>query len=169
MKIQNSRLRQDLSSAQKKIVDLTAGEQASYPDNQDSPPHQEPEPTVITKGASTITTLRAEISELEKQLKDSLRKGENAERDARALKKNNVDAEALDKQLAVERAKNRALVSKLQKALKKGQGKSEEAHSGSREVNDMEVGMTGWPGRHDQQTRQHVKVEDEDMELEDGE
>ena len=69
----------------------------------------------------------------------------------------------------MERAKNRALVSKLQKALKKEQDKSEEVHSGSREVNDMEVGMTGWPGRSGLPTRQRVKVEDEDMELEDGE
>ncbi|KAI4926178.1 hypothetical protein J4E85_006470 [Alternaria conjuncta] len=169
IKIQNSRLRQDLSSAQKKIVDFTAGERASYPDNRDSPPHQEPEPTVITKGASTITALRAEISELEKQLKDALRKGENAERDARAFKKNNVDAEALDKQLSVERAKNRALVSKLQKALRKEQDKSEEAHSGSHQVNDMEIGMTGWPGSRGLPNRQRVKLEDDDMELEDGE
>ncbi|KAI4646276.1 uncharacterized protein J4E78_009197 [Alternaria triticimaculans] len=169
IKIQNSRLRQDLSGAQKKIASLTAGERASYPDNQDSPPHQESEPTVNIKGASTITALRAEISELEKQLKDALRNAENAERDARAFKKNNVDAEALDKQLAVERAKNRALVSKLQKALKKEQDKSEEAHTGSREVNDMEIGMAGWPGSRGLPTRQQVKVEDEDMELEDGE
>ncbi|KAH6870146.1 hypothetical protein BKA58DRAFT_401713 [Alternaria rosae] len=164
--LRNSRIYRELSDARKMIADLRARSQVSAPKKQASPPHQVPESTAISKQASTITALRAEISRLEQQLKEACRDGENAIRDARAFQKNNIDAGALERQLAIEQAKNRAMVSRLQKALRKQQDKSDGAHSGLPQVVEQEVGMTGWPGYAGGQI---VKIEDADMEYEDDE
>lgn len=164
--LQNSQIYRELSDVRKMIADLGARSQVSAPKKQASPPHQVPESTAISKQASTITALSAEISQLEQQLKEACREGENAIRDARAFQKNNIDAEALERQLAIEQAKNGAMVSRLQKALRKEQDRSEEAHTGSHQVVEQEVGMTGWPGYAGGQI---VKIEDADMEYEDDE
>ncbi|KAI4694981.1 uncharacterized protein J4E84_001605 [Alternaria hordeiaustralica] len=166
IEIQNSRLRQELVDAHKTIADTRASLQAIAQKEQLSPPHQEPESVVFTKGVSTTRALRLEISELERRLKEALVEGENAKRDARAFKKNNVDAEALEKQLAVERAKNRALVGKLQKALKSEHNEDNDEQSGSRSFDEKNVGMKGLLEYCGGQTEQHIKVEDEDMDSE---
>ncbi|KAI4675105.1 uncharacterized protein J4E88_008009 [Alternaria novae-zelandiae] len=167
--IQNSRLRQELADARKTITDTRATLRASDQRDQALPLRHEPEPTVMTNGASTITALRAEISDLERQLREACRQGENAIRDARAADNNDSDVDALEEELAREQGKDRAMASKLQKALKKEQDKSEGVHSGSHQVNEQEAAMTGWPGSRGPSIRQRVKVEDEDMKLEDGE
>ncbi|KAI4644935.1 hypothetical protein J4E93_005733 [Alternaria ventricosa] len=169
--IRDSQIQQELSDTHKMIADLRARSQVGAPNTQVSPPHHVPESSVITTVTSTIAALRADITRLEQELKEACRQGENAIRDARAGDNNNdnSDVEALEKQLAREQGKDRAMVSKLQKALKKEQDKSEEAHSGSHQVNEQGAGMTGWPGIRGLSIRQRVKVEDEDMELEDGE
>ena len=61
------------------------------------------------------------------------------------------------------------MVRRMQKALKREEDKSKEVYSGSHQVNEQEAGMTGWLGRRDLPIRQLIKVEDEDMEYEDGE
>jgi len=168
----NSRINQELSDTRKMIAELKARSQVGAPDTQAPPPHQEhqePERIAVAKRDSTIAAIRADIARLEQELKEACRKGENAIRDARAANNNDADVEALEKQLAREQGKDGAMVRRMQKALKREEDKSEEVYSGSHQVNEQEAGMTGWLGRRDLPIRQLIKVEDEDMEYEDGE
>ncbi|KAI4666345.1 uncharacterized protein J4E79_002383 [Alternaria viburni] len=159
--IRDSQIQQELSDTRKMIEELRARSQMGEPNTQASPPCQEPEAIVVTKQASTIAAIRADIARLEQELKEACRAGENAIRDARAAGNNNSDVEALEKQLAGEQGKDRAMVRRMQKALKKEQDKSGEAHSGSHQVNEQEAGMTGWPGSLDLPIRQLIRVEEE--------
>ncbi|KAI4933453.1 uncharacterized protein J4E92_003120 [Alternaria infectoria] len=165
----NSRINQELDDTRKMIEDLKARQRVGAPNTQTSPPHQEPEPSVMTKETRNIAAIRADIARLEQELKEACREGENAIRDTRAADNNDGDVEALEKELAREQGKDRAMFRRMQKALKKEQEKSEEVHSDSHQVNEQEVGMTGWSGLRDLPIRQLIKVEDEDMEFENEE
>ena len=123
----------------------------------------------MTKETRTIAAIRADIARLEQELKEACRQGENAIRDARAGDNDDGDVEALEKQLAREQGKDRAMVRRMQKALRREEDKGGKTVTGERSVDEQEVGMTGWSGRLDLPIRQLIKVEDEDMEYEDGE
>ena len=165
----NSRINQDLSDTSKMIADLKARSQVTAPDTQASTLHQEPEPRVMIKETRTIAAIRADIARLEQELKEACRQGENAIRDARAAGNNDGDVEALEKLLSREQGKDREMVRRMQKALRRAEDNSEEVHSGSHQVIEQEVGMPGWPGSRDLPIRQLIKVEDEDMEFENEE
>ena len=165
----NSQINQELDDTRKMIEDLKARSHVGAPNDQASPLAHKPDPSVMTKGTSTIAAIRADIARLEQELKEACRQGENAIRDARAAGDNNSDVEALEKELAREQGKDRSMVSRLQKALKKEQDKSEEVHSGSHQVIEQEASVPGWPGSRDLPIRQLIKVEDEDMEFENDE
>jgi len=169
VELRNTRINQELSDTRKMMADLRARSQVGALNTQASPPRHKPEPTAISKGDSTIAAIRADIARLEQELKEACRQGENAINEARAADDNDGVVEALEKELAREQGKDRAMVRRMQKALKKEQDKGEEVHSGSHQVNEQEAGMTGWLGRRDLPIRQLIKVEDEDMEYEDGE
>ncbi|KAI4956739.1 hypothetical protein J4E86_005210 [Alternaria arbusti] len=167
--IRDSQIQQELSDTRKMIAELRARSQAGALNTQPSPPRQEPEPTLVTKRESTKIAIRADITRLEQELKEACRQGENAIRDARAGDNNDADVEALEKLLSREQGKDRVMVRRMQKALRRAEDNSGEVHSGSHQVIEQEVGMTGWPGSRDLPIRQLIKVEDEDMEFENEE
>jgi len=167
--IRDSQIQQELSDTRKMIADLQARSQEGALDIQPSPPRQEPEAIIVTKQASTIAAIRADIARLEQELKEACRAGENAIRDARAADNNDGDVEALEKELPREQGKDRAMVRRMQKVLRRAEDKSEEVHSGSHQVIEQEASMPGWPGSRDLPIRQLIKVEDEDMEFENDE
>jgi len=102
VELRNSRINQELSDTRNMIAELKARSQVITPDDQASPLHHVPEPSVVTKRDSTIPAMRADIARLEQELKEACRKGENAIRDARAANNSDADVEALEKQLARE-------------------------------------------------------------------
>ncbi|KAI4626455.1 hypothetical protein J4E83_003606 [Alternaria metachromatica] len=159
--IRVSQIQQELSDTRKMIAELRARSQAGALNTKPSPPRHEPEAIAVTKQANTIAAIRADITRLEQELKEACRQGENAIRDARAADNNDGDVEALEKELAREQGKDRAMVSKLQKALEKEQDRGGEMFTGSRSVDEQEGGVTGWQGYRGGQSGGVVKVEED--------